>query len=132
LLSGDVPAAFAGREGVGDLDADLVSFAYSATHVKLRAQLGLARGLISRALHSASSSARCRFSSASACFTKAAYRRGGCAREESRAAPSARVAPSAEALGVGGILLRQRPDEAGAASTVAARNSALQAETTLG
>jgi len=44
LLCGDVPAAFAGAKEVGDLDRDLVEFAYSAAHVKLRAQLGLRRG----------------------------------------------------------------------------------------
>jgi tetratricopeptide (TPR) repeat protein len=44
LLCGDVPAAFAGAKEVGDLDRDLVEFAYSAAHVKLRVQLGLKRG----------------------------------------------------------------------------------------
>jgi len=44
LLCGDIPAAFAGAKEVGELDRDLVEFAYSAAHVKLRAQLGLARG----------------------------------------------------------------------------------------
>ncbi|HEY4243989.1 MAG TPA: DUF4388 domain-containing protein [Kofleriaceae bacterium] len=44
LLSGDVPAAFAGARDSGELDRDLVEFAYSAAHVTLRAQLGLARG----------------------------------------------------------------------------------------
>ena len=44
LLCGDVPAAFAGAREIGELDRDLVEFAYSAAHVKLRAQLGLARG----------------------------------------------------------------------------------------
>jgi hypothetical protein len=29
---------------MGDLDKDLVEFAYSAAHVNLRAQLGLSRG----------------------------------------------------------------------------------------
>jgi tetratricopeptide (TPR) repeat protein len=43
LLCGDVPAAFAGAREIGELDRDLVEFAYSAAHVKLRAQLGLAR-----------------------------------------------------------------------------------------
>ena len=43
LLCGDVPAAFAGAKEIGDLDRDLVDFAYSAAHVRLRAQLGLAR-----------------------------------------------------------------------------------------
>jgi tetratricopeptide (TPR) repeat protein len=42
LLCGDVPAAFAGAREIGELDRDLVEFAYSAAHVKLRAQLGLA------------------------------------------------------------------------------------------
>jgi tetratricopeptide (TPR) repeat protein len=44
LVCGDVPAAFAGAKEIGELDRDLVEFAYSAAHVKLRAQLGLARG----------------------------------------------------------------------------------------
>ena len=44
LFSGDVPAAFAGAKEVGELDKDLVEFAYSAAHVHLRNQLGLARG----------------------------------------------------------------------------------------
>jgi len=44
LLCGDVPAAFAGAKELGELDRDLVEFAYSAAHVKLRAQLGLSRG----------------------------------------------------------------------------------------
>jgi tetratricopeptide (TPR) repeat protein len=43
LLCGDVPAAFAGAREVGELDRDLVDFAFSAAHVQLRAQLGLAR-----------------------------------------------------------------------------------------
>jgi tetratricopeptide (TPR) repeat protein len=43
LLCGDVPAAFAGAREVGDLDRDLVDFSFSAAHVKLRRQLGLAR-----------------------------------------------------------------------------------------
>ncbi|MGE0548635.1 MAG: DUF4388 domain-containing protein [Kofleriaceae bacterium] len=41
LLCGDVPAAFTGAAEVGELDPDLVEFAYSAAHVNLRAQLGL-------------------------------------------------------------------------------------------
>ncbi|MBA3538284.1 MAG: hypothetical protein H0T79_01525, partial [Deltaproteobacteria bacterium] len=41
LLCGDVPAAFVGAKEVGDLDRDLVEFAYSASHVHLRHQLGL-------------------------------------------------------------------------------------------
>ena len=41
LLCGDVPAAFAGAREIGELDRDLIAFAYSAAHVKLRAQLGL-------------------------------------------------------------------------------------------
>ncbi len=44
LLCGDIPAAFAGAREAGDLDKDLVEFAYSAAHVQLRKQLGLARG----------------------------------------------------------------------------------------
>jgi hypothetical protein len=43
LLCGDVPAAFTGAREIGELDRDLVEFAYSAAHVKLRAQLGLNR-----------------------------------------------------------------------------------------
>ena len=43
LLCGDVAAAFAGAREVGDLDRDLLEFAYSAAHVNLRKQLGLAR-----------------------------------------------------------------------------------------
>ncbi len=41
LLSGDVPAAFAGAREVGDLERDILEFAYSASHVTLRQQLGL-------------------------------------------------------------------------------------------
>jgi len=41
LLCGDVPAAFAGAREIGELDRDLVEFAFSAAHVKLRSQLGL-------------------------------------------------------------------------------------------
>jgi len=41
LLCGDVPAAFAGAKDMGELDRDLVEFAYSAAHVALRSQLGL-------------------------------------------------------------------------------------------
>ena len=41
LLCGDVPAAFTGAKEVGDLDKDLVEFAFSAAHVQLRKQLGL-------------------------------------------------------------------------------------------
>ncbi|HLL23943.1 MAG TPA: hypothetical protein VK427_17515, partial [Kofleriaceae bacterium] len=44
LLCGDVPAAFAGAQEVGDLDRDLVDFAFSAAHVQLRKQLGLISG----------------------------------------------------------------------------------------
>lgn len=44
LLCGDIPAAFAGAREVGELDRDLIEFAYSAAHVRLRKQLGLARG----------------------------------------------------------------------------------------
>ncbi|HEX2685276.1 MAG TPA: DUF4388 domain-containing protein [Kofleriaceae bacterium] len=43
LLCGDVPAAFAGAKELGELYRDLVEFAYSAAHVKLRAELGLLR-----------------------------------------------------------------------------------------
>ncbi|HSK03999.1 MAG TPA: tetratricopeptide repeat protein [Kofleriaceae bacterium] len=43
LLCGDIPAAFAGAREVGELDRDLVDFAFSAAHVQLRAQLGLSR-----------------------------------------------------------------------------------------
>ncbi|HTR51706.1 MAG TPA: DUF4388 domain-containing protein [Kofleriaceae bacterium] len=42
LLCGDVPSAFAGAREMGDLDKDLVEFAYSSAHVSLRAGLGLA------------------------------------------------------------------------------------------
>ena len=42
LLCADIPAAFSGAREVGELDKDLVEFAYSAAHVKLRSQLGLA------------------------------------------------------------------------------------------
>jgi len=45
LLCGDVPAAFAGAKEIGELDRDLVEFAFSAAHVKLRAQLGMSRGV---------------------------------------------------------------------------------------
>jgi hypothetical protein len=44
LLCGDVPAAFAGAKEVGELDKDLVEFAYSEAHVSLRNQLGLSKG----------------------------------------------------------------------------------------
>lgn len=44
LLCGDVPAAFTGAKEMGDLDRDLVEFAYSAAHVALRRQLGMSRG----------------------------------------------------------------------------------------
>jgi tetratricopeptide (TPR) repeat protein len=44
LLCGDIPAAFAAAKEIGELDRDLVDFAYSAAHVKLRAKLGLGRG----------------------------------------------------------------------------------------
>ncbi len=43
LLCGDIPAALAGAKDAGDLDKDLVEFSYSAAHVQLRKQLGLAR-----------------------------------------------------------------------------------------
>ncbi len=44
LLCGDVPAAFAGAKEMGDLDRDLVDFAFSSAHVLLRSQLGMSRG----------------------------------------------------------------------------------------
>ena len=44
LICGDIPAAFAGAREAGELDRDLVEFAFSAAHVQLRKQLGLARG----------------------------------------------------------------------------------------
>ncbi|HWU91162.1 MAG TPA: DUF4388 domain-containing protein [Kofleriaceae bacterium] len=44
LLCGDIPTAFAGAREVGELDRDLLEFAFSAAHVQLRNQLGLARG----------------------------------------------------------------------------------------
>ena len=43
LLCGDIPAAFAGAKDAGELDKDLDEFSYSAAHVQLRKQLGLAR-----------------------------------------------------------------------------------------
>ncbi|HEY6039608.1 MAG TPA: hypothetical protein VIV58_35250, partial [Kofleriaceae bacterium] len=43
LLCGDIPAAFAGAREVGELDRDVLEFAYSAAHVTLRQQLGLTR-----------------------------------------------------------------------------------------
>jgi hypothetical protein len=43
LLCGDIPAAFAGAKEVGELDRDFLEFAFSAAHVQLRNQLGLAR-----------------------------------------------------------------------------------------
>jgi broad specificity phosphatase PhoE len=42
LLCGDIPAAFTGARENGELDRDLVEFAYSAAHVQLRNQLSLA------------------------------------------------------------------------------------------
>ncbi len=44
LMCSDVPAAFLGATEVGELDKDTIEFAYSAAHVQLRSQLGLARG----------------------------------------------------------------------------------------
>ncbi len=41
LLCGDIPAAFAGAREAGELDRDMIEFAYSAAHVSLRQQLGL-------------------------------------------------------------------------------------------
>ncbi|MEO6773442.1 MAG: DUF4388 domain-containing protein [Kofleriaceae bacterium] len=41
VLCGDIPAAFAGAREVGELDRDMLEFAYSAAHVALRQQLGL-------------------------------------------------------------------------------------------
>src|SRR5262249_44213326 len=43
LLCGDIPAAIAGAREMGEIHRDLVDFAFSAVHVKLRAQLGLTR-----------------------------------------------------------------------------------------
>lgn len=43
LLCGDIPAAFVGARESGELDRDLIEFAYSAAHVQLRQELGLAR-----------------------------------------------------------------------------------------
>jgi tetratricopeptide (TPR) repeat protein len=43
VLCGDIPAAFAGAKELGELDRDLIEFAYSAAHVRLRARLGLGR-----------------------------------------------------------------------------------------
>jgi len=44
LLGADVPAAFIGAKDMGELDKDLVEFAFSAAHVTLRRELGLSRG----------------------------------------------------------------------------------------
>jgi tetratricopeptide (TPR) repeat protein len=41
LLCGDVPAAFAGARDVGELDRDLLDFAFAGSHVVLRRELGL-------------------------------------------------------------------------------------------
>jgi hypothetical protein len=41
LLSGDIPGAFAAARELGELDRDLLEFAYSAAHVTLRQQLGM-------------------------------------------------------------------------------------------
>jgi tetratricopeptide (TPR) repeat protein len=41
LLCRDVPAAVAGARDMGDLDKDLIEFAFGAAHVSLRRQLGL-------------------------------------------------------------------------------------------
>jgi hypothetical protein len=41
LLCGDIPAAFSGAREVGELDKDLVEFAYSSAHVTLRRMLGV-------------------------------------------------------------------------------------------
>ena len=43
LLAADVPAAFTGAKDMGELDKDIVEFAFSAAHVTLRRELGLAR-----------------------------------------------------------------------------------------
>ncbi len=43
LLCGDIPAAFQGAKDAAELDRDLIEFSYSAAHVQLRKQLGLAR-----------------------------------------------------------------------------------------
>jgi hypothetical protein len=42
LLCGDIPSAFQGAKDMGDLDKDLVEFAFSGAHVTLRRQLGIA------------------------------------------------------------------------------------------
>ncbi len=44
LMCCDVPAAIFCAQEVGELDRDVVEFAYSSSHVQLRAQLGLSRG----------------------------------------------------------------------------------------
>jgi len=44
LLASDVPAAFTGAKDMGELDRDIVDFAFSAAHVTLRRELGLSRG----------------------------------------------------------------------------------------
>jgi tetratricopeptide (TPR) repeat protein len=41
LMSADVPSAFTGAREAGDLDRDLIEFAYSAAHVNLRRKLGV-------------------------------------------------------------------------------------------
>ncbi|HEY0252024.1 MAG TPA: hypothetical protein VGC41_10880, partial [Kofleriaceae bacterium] len=41
MLCGDIPAALVGAREVGELDRDLLDFAYSAAHVALRQQLGI-------------------------------------------------------------------------------------------
>jgi hypothetical protein len=41
LMCADVPAAFHGAREAGELDRDLVEFAYSAAHVNLRRRLGV-------------------------------------------------------------------------------------------
>jgi tetratricopeptide (TPR) repeat protein len=43
LLCGDIPAAFQGAREMSDLDKDLIEFAYSAAHVRLRTQLGMSK-----------------------------------------------------------------------------------------
>jgi len=45
LLCGDVPAAFACAKEIGERERDLVEFAFSAAHVRLRTQLGPAARL---------------------------------------------------------------------------------------
>jgi hypothetical protein len=50
LLCGDVPAAFNGAREAGDLDKDLVEFAFSAAHVNLRRRLGVSARAVAEAV----------------------------------------------------------------------------------